>query len=361
MARTNPSAPVSAALTPVWHGDIQDHVNALVWSPDGHRLAAAAVGGPIPVYETAAGTLLHQLPGHGFGTSAIAWAASGKHFASAGQDGKARFWDLQSGQETQQLAGGAPWVERLAWCPGADLLVTAAGKKLRLWDATGRLLREYPDAKNTIADIQWKPIVPSPPTPLPRRSEVGTEPILASVAYGQLSLWSPDKTDPLSRFEWKGSMLVLAWSPDGKYIATGDQDSTVHFWIVESGEDLQMFGYPTKVRELSWDRTSRYLATGGGSVPCVWDCTGKGPAGTTPLQFEAHTEKLSALAFQKAGPILASAGEDGLLALWHPGRQQSAVALARLAAPITQISWSPDDRRIAVGTDQGTIAVFAVK
>jgi WD40 repeat protein len=114
------------------------------------------------------------------------------------------------------------------------------------------------------------------------------------------------------------------------------------------------------VRELSWNSTSRYLATGGGAVPCVWDCSGAGPAGTTPIQLEAHTEKLSALAFQHAGPILASAGEDGLLALWQPGRQLGALALARFDAPISQIAWSADDRHLAAGTEEGMVAMFAV-
>src|SRR5260221_14213499 len=44
-----------------------------------------------------------------------------------------------------------------------------------------------------------------------------------------------------------------------EYIATGDQDSTVHFWKVASGRDLMAQGYATKVRNLSWDSSSRYL------------------------------------------------------------------------------------------------------
>ena len=36
------------------------------------------------------------------------------------------------------------------------------------------------------------------------------------------------------------SSLALAWSPDSKYIVTGEQDSTVHFWNRKSGEDAQM-------------------------------------------------------------------------------------------------------------------------
>ena len=203
-----------------------------------------------------------------------------------------------------------------------NILASAAGKKLRLWNLDGTMIREYADHPSTIADIQWKP----------------GEPVLASTGYGKLFLWSPEQQNPVQEFAWQGSMLVLAWSSDGKYIAAGGQDSSVHFWLMASGEDLQMTGYPTKVRELSWDATSRYLATGGGTVPTVWDCSGAGPEGTHPLQFEAHKDNVACLAFQQRGPFLASGGEDGLLALWHPGKQRGHCGTP--STPPLSLNWS---------------------
>lgn len=345
MARLNPFAKATTSLQHTWQAAIDDHVVAATWSPDGATLAAAAVGGPIHLFEAATGRSIHVLPGHGFGTTAVGWSASGESFASTGQDGKVRFWDVQAGKEVRNVPGGAAWVERMAWCPVADLLATAAGKKLRLWNGAAELLREYADQPNTIADVQWKP----------------GDRVFATAAYGQLSMWSPEQAQPVQRFEWKGSMLVLAWSPNGAIVATGDQDATVHFWTLRTGEDLEMAGYPTKVRELSWDSTSRYLATGGGPAACVWDCSGKGPAGTTPLQFEAHPQRVTALAFQRSGPLLASAGTEGQVALWHPGKQLGTLALTKLEAPISQLTWSPDDSQLAVGTEAGGVAVFAVR
>lgn len=42
----------------------------------------------------------------------------------------------------------------------------------------------------------------------------------------------------------------MAWSPDGRYLSHGNQDATVHFWIVATGRELQMTGYPSKVAQL---------------------------------------------------------------------------------------------------------------
>jgi WD40 repeat protein len=224
------------------------------------------------------------------------------------------------------------------------LLASAAGKKVRLWNTAGELIREHADHPSTVADIQWKP---------------GTLE-LATAAYGQVTLIDPRRAGPARALKWKGSQLALAWSPDGKYIATGDQDCTVHFWVMKSGEDLMMSGYPTKVRALSWDHTSRYLATGAGLGVCVWDVSGKGPAGRKPLEFKWHEGNVKALAFQHKGTSLASGSADGGLALWEPGVNRRSLAQAAVPSAITQVAWAPDDRRLAVGTDAGTVTLLAL-
>ncbi|HKB39776.1 MAG TPA: WD40 repeat domain-containing protein [Gemmataceae bacterium] len=327
-----------------WQDRLGDHVIALAWSPTGTRLAAAQVSGPVRVYDARTGAVMLRLPGHDLGTTDLGFSHDGAHVATCGQDGKVKFWDLKTGQEKNAVTGGDTWVEHLAWSPTEILLASAAGKRLRLWDAEGRPIRDYSDHTSTISDVQW-------------RSKTR---MISTTSYGSLTLWDVDRNDPAQRFEWKGSILVHAWSPNGQFVATGDQDATVHFWFATTGQDLQMWGYRTKVRELSWDATSRYLATGGGLVITIWDCGGQGPEGTTPLQLEGHEDSLTAVAFQHAGPLLASAGTDGCVAVWQPPKSIRPVAFVQLDSEATQIAWSPDDNLLAVGTDAGDVGVLAL-
>jgi len=332
-------------LNEAWRVATQDHVISLAWSPDNRHLAVAGVAGGILLIDADTGETRHTFPGHKVGATTVTWADDGT-VASAGQDGRVRIWDAASGSERFALDAGAKWVERLAISPCGTFLASAAGKKVRLWDREDRVLQDYPELASTVTDLAWRPGVLE----------------LTASAYGGVTLWSPTSTEPVGRFQWKGSVVRLAWSPDGKYLATGDQDLTIHFWIPGTDLDLKMWGYPKKVMQLAWDHNSRFLATGGGHRVTVWDCSGNGPEGTRPLGLDAHAEKdaVSVLAFQRQGAILASGGSDGCVQLWRPQDGKAKLAEARFEAAVTQAVWSGDDSRLAVGTDTGELAMLRV-
>ncbi len=253
-------------LTPIWSQSIDDYVIDLSWSPEGSLLAAAETSGPITILDSEQGNKISKLSGHSFGTSQIGWSSAGKFFASVGLDGFIRYWDLKHPvKEVCSMKAGSTWVENLAWHPTNKCLATSAGKHLQLWNTDGELLQSWDNHKSAIADIAWSP----------------TGDCVVAATYGGLCFRFPDQPDRKRLFEWEGSTLKIAWSPNSKFIATGDQDSTVHFWKVEDGKDCQMSGYPTKVLPLAWDSTSRYLATGGSDKVIIWDCSGKGPQDTT--------------------------------------------------------------------------------
>lgn len=321
---------------------MDDHVQALAWASDSALLAAAAINGSIALFD-GDGERRLVLSGHAFGTTSIDWSADGR-LASGGQDGHVCVWNAAAGAPALRLPAGAAWVEQVAWSPDGTLLAAAAGKRVRVWDRDGRLVREFGDHPSTVSDIAWKP---------------GSHTVTAA-AYGGVFLWDADaETNAGRHLDWQGSTLVLAWSPDGRYIATGDQDATVHFWIAKTETDLQMWGYATKVRELSWDAASRYLATGGSETIVIWDCSGRGPEGTKPKMLDGHEDYLSAVAWQKRGNVLASADAAGGVMLWRPDRARIPLAVAIYDSGVSCLAWSPNDRSLAVGCGNGLIEVLA--
>jgi WD40 repeat protein len=338
--------PEAGILHRAWNTCIEDYPTGLAWSPDGTLLAACVVSGPIHVFN-AHGSAQWRNEGHSLGTTSLSWSADGTFLATGGQDGFSRVWDARNGTLLHALDCGDQWVEHVGYNPlggtgkSRHLLATAAGRFVRLWAPDGELLRTYGPHSSTVAALQWKP---------------GTQELL-SAAYCALSTWQPSKDEPLRRYEWKGSILSVACSPDGRYVATGDQDSTIHFWKTKTGRDLQMSGYPAKVRELTWDATSRFLATGGSDVVTIWDCA-KSPAGTRPVSLAGHDALLTALAYQHRGRLLLSGAQDGLIILWDHTRKMEPLATRNFDAEIAVVAWSPNDAQIAAGSARGHLEML---
>jgi len=331
-----------AGLTARWTVELDDHIIAVAWAPGGLWLAAALVGGPVAIMEANTGQRVATLPGHNVGTTSLSWARDGRTLVTGGQDGKIRLWRPKTAELLFALDAGAPWVEKVACSAASDHVLSAAGKVLRLWTTAGQFEREYPTHPSTIADVAWQ----------------GDTPYFTTVTYGRLAMFRASQAEPTQTFEWKGSILRVAWSPDGNYVATGNQDASVHFWYRKSGKDLEMSGYASKVRELAWDAGSRYLATGGSPVVIVWDCSGKGPAGTRPIQLRGHETMLSALAYQGRGAHLVSGCRHGRLCLWRPDKGEARLAVSELGSEITALHWAPDDNQFAASTASGRLQVW---
>ncbi len=322
-----------------------DYVIDLAWSPDGAKLAAVTVEGEVFLLDALGeGAAPKSIGRHDGGGNSVSWRGDGAEFATAGHDGLARVWDRDTGRELASVEAGSPWVAKVVYNPCRNVLATAAGKQLKLWSEQRAAIYDSSDHASTIADVAWNPDGSG----------------VAVAAYHGVTVHVPGKQRQPRKYSWKGSSLVMAWSPDARYIATGEQDSTVHFWHVKSGEHDQMCGFPTKVLELSWDLTGRWLATGGGSSVCLWDCNGKGPAGRKPREYVAHSNKLTQASFQPDGELLVSADADGALAVWDPMRHDKVIGGRMLSSPASCLRWSTGGK-FAIGQRDGRIAIFEVQ
>lgn len=334
------SAAGKPSLKELWHLEVGDYVIDLAWSPSGKQLALATVEGQVVMVDQAnAKGVGRPLGSHPGGAASVAWRFDGKELATAGHDGTIKVWNPTNGSLIRELDGGATWVSKVAFRPRDSLLASAAGRSVRIWKDDGELLHESNDHASTVADIAWNPDGSS----------------LAVAAYFGVTIHILEDLGRPRKYEWKGSSLVLSWSPISKYIATGEQDSTVHFWTVETGDDCQMSGFPTKVLELSWHHTGNWLATGGGDSVVLWNCSGKGPQGRKPKMLEGHSTRISQLSFQHGADLLASGDADGLLLIWNPLRSLQHQAQYYFQSTISRIEWSPGSQMLAVGEKNGIV------
>jgi len=339
------------SLSKHWAATLDDYVIDLAWSSDGAMLAAASGNGPIHLFASADGASRGSLEGHEDGSNAIAWHPSQSILASGGQDGAVKFWDAQAVQHVASASLGTAWVEHLAWrvppkSAGQDsqpepLLAAAAGRHLSFLRADASVVHTTKPAPKTISALAWQP----------------AGGCLAAAYFGGVCLWDADDFVLQKEFTYANGIHALAWSPDSRWLVSGNQDPSVHLWLPEEDQEFHMSGYEGKVKELSFDHTGRWLATGGGRDCCVWDCSGRGPEGREPAMLP-HEDRVCAVAFQHQHSLLATASMDGVLQLWSIDRRQPLRATVRMPSRATKLAWSPDDQYLAVGSEQGIVYVL---
>jgi WD40 repeat protein len=366
-------------LTKHWAGQLDDYTIDLAWSPDGQQLAAASAAGPIHLFATPDGRKLHELPGHENGTNALAWRPLEVHnseprtqnpelplaFASGGQDGAVKFWDAAAGQHTATAKLGSAWVEHLAWSPAVEGPTSrheTPNPKLHTPNSTALAAAQlFAAAGRTLAAVRADATIAHTFTPAPKTiTALAPRPGGGSVAvayFGGVVLWDADDFVAQKEFPYANGIQSLVWSPDNKWLVSGNQDPSVHLWIPEQDVELHMSGYEGKVKFLSFDHTSRWLATSGGREACIWDCTGAGPEGREPAMLP-HQAPVCAVKFQNTHGLLATAAVDGVVQLWSPERRQPLRATVKMPAAPTRLGWSPDDRYLAIGSEKGVVYVL---
>lgn len=330
--------------SPLWSAVLSDYVSALAWSPDRTQIAAGSLGGESMLLDAATGSISSQLPFHPLGVLDMAWTRDGARVASGGQDGLVRIHGAD-GKEIAATDLGA-WVAALAWRSDGTQLAVGAGKQIHLVTPDGQVLVTGEPATSTITDVAWA---------VNKRR-------VAAASYGGVNWYEAEQgSNPVKHFAWKGSILRLAPSPDGRWLTVGAQDNTVHIWRLWSADELEMNGYPTKVEHLAWHHASRWMAVGNMGEITLWDFAGKGPGGRRPQQIDAHSRSIAALAFQPKGDLLASGSRDGTVAVWDTS-PKVAVTMSQRSYPeeVAALAWSPDGTRLAVALASGQIDCFAL-
>ncbi len=330
------------ALQTDWLAPLGEPVAAVSWSPHSEQLAVLTTEGKLAILEASGGRIVHEIAGHVGGGFRVAYHPKENLVASSGADGIAKFWDPATGAMVNQFAAGSAWVEQLEWSPNGETLAVAAGRVLTLWNSKGGAQHRLKDHASTISGLCWRT----------------DSQVLAVACYGGVHLYEPISGRLIEKLPWKTSLVSLAWSPDQRWVVAGTQDLSVQIWPLpfQAGAELAMSGYPGKVRELAWHYSGKYLATGGGEEVMVWDCSGEGPAGTTPRILPGHAARITALAYQARGHWLASAGWDGKV-LFYNVKRPTPLGEASFTAPVTALAWSPNDAALVVGCQNGSVGL----
>jgi WD40 repeat protein len=137
----------------------------------------------------------------------------------------------------------------------------------------------------------------------------------------------------------------VAFSPDGKLLASASSDKTIILWNAETGQPVgqPLAGHTNSINSVVFSPDGKVLASGGdGKTIILWDIeTGQ----SIGLPITGHTNSIICMAFSADGKILASGGRDNTVILWDTQTYQ---AIGQLPAGniVWDLAFSPDSKMI---------------
>jgi WD40 repeat protein len=148
----------------------------------------------------------------------------------------------------------------------------------------------------------------------------------------------------------------VVWSPDGQRLATASDDRTVRLWNADSGGELAVLhGHDDEVRGVAWSPDGQRLATASRDRTArIWD-TDNGGERTV---LNGHEDEVRGVAWSPDGQRLATASRDRTARIWDTDSGSELVRLCGHNAWVQGVSWSSDSRRLATASSDRTVRIW---
>ncbi len=214
------------------------------------------------IVDAETGSALHDLKGHTGDNHCAQWSNDGRLIATGASDKTIRLWDTQTGKQVRVLAGHTDNVRAVAWSTNDELLASAGDTTIRVWNAkTGESVRILNNPVNVgVRSVAWSP---------------DGKTLASGDGVGKLHLWDTTAGQRTDTFDGPpGGVESLAWSPDGKLIASGHESGTVCVRNPHSDKKSVLQGHSTAVLYIQWSRDGSLLFTSDwNGLARLWDST----------------------------------------------------------------------------------------
>jgi WD40 repeat protein len=332
----------------------EDAVLGVAISPNGELIATGAWDNRIWLWDRATGKKLRVLQGHNGGILSLAFSPDGLWLASGSEDRTARLWDVDTGRHVLTFPGHQNDVVSVSFVGTEGHHRLATGDRsgdVRLWDIDGIGQR---DELITLRGHEQ-------PVSVLAFSPDGR--LLATASWDKVILLWDLQSKTLSRLlrGHDDSVTTAKFSPDGQRLASSSKDGTIRLWDTATwaSHPLKFEGASQNkiVREVAFSPDGRLLvAADDDGMIRAWEIAD----GRLVHVGRAHANKIQGLAFSPDGTLVASASEDTTIKLWRTADWTEARVLAGHTKGVWQPTFSPDGRFLLSGSDDRTARVWEV-
>ncbi len=158
----------------------------------------------------------------------------------------------------------------------------------------------------------------------------------------------------------QNGVFTVGWSPDGKRIASGGGDKTVQVWDAINGENVLTYrGHSNGIHKIAWSPDGKRIVSGSfDHTAQVWDAS----TGKNILTYRGHSDVVYWVTWSPNGQYIASAGgaNDKTVQVWDVSTGKKILAYRGHSDGVPAVAWSPEGKRIASagGSGDKTVQVW---
>ncbi len=131
---------------------------------------------------------------------------------------------------------------------------------------------------------------------------------------------TPTPGEPITFYTYRGhtdTVQAIAWSPDGKRIASAGNAAQLHVWNSRNGQRyFTCFGHGDIIQAVAWSPNGKYIASGSRDHTVrIWDAV----SGQVVSIYRGHPSSVNAICWapEYNGPLIVSGSDDPVVHIWH--------------------------------------------